>query len=801
MIGGMQDNEKTRDDLLREVQELRAANERDHHDRRRAESALRQSEERYRAIVAAFDGLVYVCSHDYRIEFMNQRMIERTGRDATGEPCFKALHDLNEPCPWCVNERVFSGETVRWEVKSPKDGRWYDVVNTPIRHPDGTYSKQAMIRDITERKLIDNVLRESEEKFRTLFRSIPDFVVVSTLDTGTYVDVNDAFERVTGFSREEALGRTATELGIWAVPEQRERLLAILREQGRFADQEIAIRTRGGQIRTMLLSGEVVTVLGMPCAIAAATDVTEQRKLERMLRFQAQIVGNVHDSIVVTDFGGKILFWNRGAEKLFGYSAREVLGRHISIVLTDSPNPEEFEEKLREVDGYETEALLKKKSGELFTGLLSLSLFFDETDRPMGVIGFCIDISERKRLEGELRTSHTELERKIGERTVALERANRAKDVFLANMSHEIRTPLSGVLGFSDLLLERDIPEDVRSDVAIIRDSAAAALSMLNDVLDLSRIELERLELRPVPFDPVKLLKELVKPFERLATEKGLKLETVVQPCMHGRVTGDPDRIGQIVKNLLQNAIKFTLRGTVRVRMYEQDVVDDSIGLFIEVSDTGIGIEQAKLKEIFDPFTQADSSYSKTYGGTGLGLTISRTLAGLMGGGIAVESTPGKGSTFTARIKVREAPPEVEAFPAPERSLVDLPPMSVLLAEDNTVNRMFLERALTRGGHRVKAVSNGLEVLEELAKAAYDCILMDIQMPVMDGMTTTRSIRTSHSPSINPAVPIVALTAYAMKGDREKFLAAGMDGYVTKPVDFGELATALAEAVHIDVGR
>jgi signal transduction histidine kinase/CheY-like chemotaxis protein len=393
---------------------------------------------------------------------------------------------------------------------------------------------------------------------------------------------------------------------------------------------------------------------------------------------------------------------------------------------------------------------------------------------------------EQRQAKEELRKLTDELEDRIRARTVELEQANRAKDEFLANMSHEIRTPMSGVFGMTDVLLQQDLPPRLAKDLRIIRDSSATVLTLLGDLLDLSRIEQGKLELVNQTFDLKEMVTALVRPFEIQAADKGISFGVSIGEDVPARVDCDRDRVGQVLKNLLANALKFTEKGSVGVDLNRN--VGLPLKLRFSVTDTGIGIPAGKREQLFEAFTQLDPSYSKRFAGAGLGLAISKKLVELMGGEIMVASEPGKGSTFTFTVRFKEA--EHEGTEPDHLTLSDIPRMAVLLAEDNPVNRLFLRRALDKAGHEVTEAENGREVLERLLERDFDMILMDIQMPEMDGVETAKRIRSGNHGKA--CIPIIALTAYAMKGDREKFLASGMDGYVTKPVDFGELARTMA---------
>lgn len=389
------------------------------------------------------------------------------------------------------------------------------------------------------------------------------------------------------------------------------------------------------------------------------------------------------------------------------------------------------------------------------------------------------------------------------------EQASALKSEFLANISHEIRNPMNVIIGMAGLLCSAGLKPEAQEYAELIRESAQSLLTILNDILDFSKIEAGRLELEFVEFDLGQLLARVVEPFALQAREKGLMFSWEVKDGVPRLLRGDPTRLRQILVNLLSNALKFTKEGRVTLTALKAGEREGrQVLLSFAVQDTGIGIPREKLDRLFEQYSQVDGSYARKYGGTGLGLAISRRLVALMGGTIGVESEEGKGSTFTFVLPFEEiilhasspvtaeeaagearpaVPEEIVAGPGTDRKL------EILLVDDKAANRRLVTVLLEKKGWKVTVAGSGKEALEQLSAHPFDLVLMDIQMPELDGLETTRLIR-SQEEKKGEKVPIIAMTAHAMRGDREKFLAAGMDGYISKPIDITELYHMVEQA-------
>lgn len=493
--------------------------------------------------------------------------------------------------------------------------------------------------------------------------------------------------------------------------------------------------------------------------------------LDQIFPQSSEILKLMGEALLVVDAEGVIRYATPPADELFGTDPDALLGKPFGIPVTAS----DF-----------TELDIIAKNGEIKIVQMR-SIHAEYQGAPVHVLTLR-DVTAQKLLEEELQRARE-----------GAKVADRAKNNFLANMTHEIRTPMIGILGMTELTLATELTPKQRDFLEMVRHSADALLEILNDVLDYAKIETGKLELADLPFDLPATVQDAIRVFTPLAEKKGIKLSWFVDKDVPQNLMGDAGRLRQILVNLVGNAVKFTDMGMVRVETTlapdQTFAPGEPVRLRFSVQDTGIGIPQDKLGAIFDSFTQADGSTSRRYQGTGLGLAIFKHLVELMGGEVAVRSEEGRGSAFTFTLPLLPAETDRENAPEAAVEATVLPPLHILLAEDNPVNQIFISELLEQQGHTVITAHTGRRAIKALKEREVDVVLMDIQMPEMDGIEATRIIRQSGNGNSKRDVPIIALTAHALKGDRERFLKAGMNDYLAKPVGLDELLTTLARVL------
>jgi len=779
-----------------------------------------QERGQFLSILDSIPEMIYVsdlATHD--ILFANKKTKEIIGRDITGEKCFQAIQGRDHACPNCTKEIITSsGEPFFAEQYHPLLKKHLYTMTRTIEWTDVSKARFQLAIDITKRKQAEEALKTSEERFRQAFDNANDGVCIVALD-GKFLQVNHRMSEILGYSREELEAMTVTDI---AHPED-------VDISPRFIERSVSgqitssvfekryIHKNGSVLWGQVSSSMIPNAQGEPLHfVSHLRDVTESKRMEMALQASEQryrhISENTGDVIWKLDLRSlRFTYVSPSVYRLRGYTPEEVMAQPVEAALTpdshdlirtDLPRRIKALAEGDESFRVQTNTIDQPcKDGRIVHTEVVTTVISDGQGRPVEILGVSRDITERRRAEEALRHALRKADL-----------ASQAKSLFLANMSHEIRTPLNGVIGMTCLLLDTELTETQRRYADTARISGEALLALINDILDMSKIEAGRLELERTSFALGNLLDEVRKIMRYKADEKGLRLHCSHDPDLPNHLIGDPARLRQILVNLVGNAIKFTASGEISIavgRSADQAIGQSEEGtilLHFTVRDTGIGIPRDRLDQLFQYFSQGDASITRRFGGTGLGLAISRQLAKMMHGEMGVTSEEGQGSEFwfTARLG-RGSGPLVRAKPDHLSGCLDFSQARLLLAEDNAVNRLVVQAMLKHLGIRHDIAENGLEAVHAVATTRYDLVLMDVQMPEMDGVEATQRIRTMESerihdgnktnaPSDHPSplslqpsilhrrTPIIALTAHAMAEDQKRCLDAGMDDYLTKPL-------------------
>ncbi len=630
-----------------------------------------------------------------------------------------------------------------------------------------------------ELSIKNQALQSQEKRFRDLVTLNPDAQILLSA-SNQILFFNPAAESILGLSSDESIG------AVFPLTLSQESEFCLRSEQER-----IWVEVRQTSI----------TWENAPATLVSLRDITERKQAEKKLRFLSAIAENMSDSIVTTDTDFTITYINKTAETLYGYTIEELRG-YKSGIFNAEPLAKAIQRDIKATLSsgrrYQGESLNRRKDGSTFVCEYKIFPLIDEDGQAYAYVGIQRDITSRKQAEQALLKTNRELEEanaRANDMAVEATIASRAKSEFLANMSHEIRTPINGVIGMTGLLLDTDLTEDQRRYAEIVKSSGESLLGLINDILDLSKIEAGKLDLETLDFELHSLLDDFAATMSIKTHSKGLELLCAADPDVPALLMGDPGRLRQILTNLTGNAVKFTHQGEVAVRVerVQESEREDSCLLRFSVRDTGIGIPADKIGVLFSKFTQVDASTTRQYGGTGLGLSISKQLAELMGGEIGVESVPGQGSEFwfTARFGVREGTAQEETAP------VDLAGIRTLIVDDNATNREILTTRLNSWGMRPEEALDGPSGLQALYRALGEndpflLAIIDMQMPGMDGEAVGRAVKAD---TRLLDTRLIMLTSLGTRGDAHRLQKIGFSAYATKPIQHQVLKTMLSQAL------
>lgn len=619
-------------------------------------------------------------------------------------------------------------------------------------------------------------LRQSEEKYRNIIEKSAD-IIYKTDRYGVFTFVNPVAERITGYSENELLTKHFSEL----IREDFQKVAnSIYRKQVVFKKAttylEFPIITKTGKEKWIGQSVQYSPLKDDNFELMAlAIDITDRKIAEKTVQLREEkyrnIIANINMGLVEVDLNEVIRYCNQGFCDLSGFTKNELVGKNIVDTLVAEASKNLLVNKTKQrsngkSDIYEIQ--IRNKKGEVRWWMVSGAPNYDDAGNLIGSIGIHLDVTERKVLEQELKVSKQNAEE-----------SSKAKEAFLANMSHEIRTPLNAIIGMIRELSYENLTENQRTYVEHTSTASQHLLSVLNNILDISKIEAGEFKLEAQPFHLEDLLNKSIAILKNSASQKGIFLKTSISKKIKRVLIGDPTRIRQVILNLVGNAIKFTEKGGVSVNCELENETSGSQTLLFSVTDSGIGMSEKYVKEIFTKFSQEDASTARHHGGTGLGMAIAGELIQLMKGSIDVKSERNVGTTVTINLNLPVGKETEHPGGNDVHSSKVTEPIKVLLTEDNEFNRLVATRTLSRNNCIVTPAVNGAEAIEKIRGERFDIILMDLQMPVMDGIEATKRIRNT----LGIDTPIIALSANAFKTEIDQCYIIGMNDYVTKPFE------------------
>ncbi|MDM8565300.1 PAS domain S-box protein [Candidatus Halobeggiatoa sp. HSG11] len=756
-----------------------------------AEAAVQKEQNKLISIFNAIPNGVYIVDKQFNVEYINP-VIEQEFGQINGRKCYSYFHDRTEVCPWCKNEPVFAGNSVRWEWYSSKQNKYYDVFDMPIQNADGSLSKFKMLHDTTEHKQAEIALLEQTERQKALLSSIPAFVYFKDRQLN-YVAVNQALANMLNVNIDDFAGKTDYDFFSKEDAESYRKWDSQVMESGipihNF--EETVIAPDGQKKYVLTTKAPYRDAKGVVIGIVGTTlDITERKQAEMVLESSEKRFRALFEKFPVAyqslDENGCFLDVNPEMEQLLGYHADEMLGKSFGDFWTEETSsrfPNAFCQ-FKECGIANNELYLLKKNGEEITIIINGRVQYDSKGNYVRSHCTLHDITEHKRMEAQLISAKE-----------AADHANRAKSEFLANMSHEIRTPMNAVIGFSDILASKITDKKHKSYLSSIQTGGKALLTLINDILDLSKIEAGRLEIQYEPMNPQIIFTELQQIFSLKIAEKNLGLIMEIDENLPLALYLDETRLRQVLLNLIGNAIKFTESGYIKLcanKIYTED--DHSkVDLIMAVEDSGIGVPAEQQALIFESFKQQEGQSTRKYGGTGLGLTITKRLVEMMNGHIFVENNPGKGSRFEIvlhEVKVANTQPTVVQDNTFDPNQITFEKTCVLVVDDIESNRDLIKEYLSQVNLEIICAENGQQALLFVEEYHPALILMDIRMPEMDGYEATKRLKDNPNTA---NIPVIALTASVVALDeKHKIETRGFNGYLAKPVNISDLLNELS---------